>query len=226
MPEITILDQVILLLTGLTAVYLVYRFFEEFKSKEVKPKQNIFYIISFIVLFVSGVLIIFLGFDILGDPENPIVLFGIELNPIISIVATLLPFGIAMGLVCEFYTKYAKYYHLVMLVGLISIALQQYGVIESKLIYPIFHSLAGLTIFFIPIIAVKNKVANAGFIWVTVGGTIIGIGGIALAFLGAGKPLLGIFTADVVFAILTPILLFMSLGFAYGFMKKIKNPIE
>lgn len=210
--EITILDQIILLLTGLTAVYLAYRFYEEFKSKEVKPRQNIYYMISFLVLFVSGVLIIFKGFDILSEP-------------IISVIATLLPFGIAMGLVCEFYSKFAKVYLAIMLIGLILIALQQFGVFECKLIYPIFHSSAGFTIFFIPIFVVRNKLVDKGFIWVTVGGTIIGIGGIALAFLGAGKPLLGIFTAEVVFAILTPILLLMTLAFTYGFVKKIKNPI-
>ena len=112
-----------------------------------------------------------------------------------------------------------------MLIGLILISLQQYDVFECKLIYPIFHSLAGFTIFFIPIFIVRKKLADKKFIWVTVGGTIIGIGGIALAFLGAGKPLLGIFTAEVVFTILTPILLLMTLSFTYGFVKKIKNPI-
>ena len=56
--------------------------------------------------------------------------------------------------------------------------------------------------------------------------TDYGIGGIALAFLGAGKPLLGIFTEEVVFTILTPILLLMVLGFTYGFVKKMKNPIK
>jgi len=211
--EITIFDQIVLLLTGLTAVYLAYRFFQEFKEKEVKPKQNIYYITAFIVLFVSGVLIIFLGFDTLT-------------NPLIAIVATILPFGIAMGLVCEFYKKYAVAYLATMVIGLVAISLEQFGVFECKLIYPIFHSIAGLTIFFIPILVVKNNRAHKGFIWVTVGGTIIGIGGIALAFLGAGKPLLGIFTAELVFTILTPILLLMALGFTYGFMKKIKNPVE
>ncbi len=210
--EITIFDQVVLLLTGLTAVYLAYRFFQEYQEAEVKPKQNIYYITSFIVLFVSGVLIIFYGFDILS-------------NPLISIVATILPFGIAMGLVCEFYRKYAVAYLALMVIGLVAISLQQYGVIEMKMIYPIFHSIAGLTIFFVPIFAVKNNKADKGFIWVTIGGTIIGIGGIALAFLGAGKPLLGIFTAEVVFTILTPILLLMALAFTYGFVKKMKNPV-
>ena len=211
--EITLFDQIVLLLTGLTAVYLAYRFFQEYKESDVKPKQNIYYITAFLVLFVSGVLIIFLGFEILS-------------NPLISIVATILPFGIAMGLICEFYRKYAIAYLGLMVIGLVAISLQQYGVIEMKMIYPIFHSIAGLTIFFVPIFIVKNNKAHKGFIWVTVGGTIIGIGGIALAFLGAGKPLLGIFTAEVVFTILTPILLLMALAFTYGFMKKIKNPVE
>jgi hypothetical protein len=210
---ITVLDRIILLLTGLVAVYLAYRFFEEFKAKEVKPMHNIYYITSFIVLFVSGVLIILFGFDILA-------------NPLISVVATILPFGIAIGLVCEFFPKYGKMYMGFMLLGLILIALQQFGVISTKLIYPIFHSIAGLTIFAIPIYAVNKKIVNKGFIWVTAGGTVIGIGGIALAFLGAKKPLLGIFTPEVVFAILTPILLLMSLGFTWGFVKKIKNPVE
>ncbi|HAG15402.1 MAG TPA: hypothetical protein DCG69_02615 [Bacteroidales bacterium] len=86
-----------------------------------------------------------------------------------------------------------------------------------------FHSIAGLTIFFIPILLVSKKLVNSGFIWVTVGGTLIGIGGIALAFLGAGKPLLGIFTAELVFTILTPILFLMTLAFTYGFMKHLHN---
>jgi len=210
--EITVLDQLILLLTGLTAVYLAYRFYQDYSNSEPKPKYNIYYIVSFVVLFVSGVLIIFLGFDILK-------------NPLISIVATILPFGIATGLIAQFYKKYEMSYLILMVVGLIAISLQQFGVINMKMIYPVFHSIAGLTIFLIPIIAVKNKMVNSGFIWVTVGGTIIGIGGIALAFLGAGKPLLGIFTAEVVFTILTPILLLMALAFTFGFVKNIKNPV-
>jgi len=204
--ETTILDQIILLLTGLTAVYLIYRFVEALKGKTEKVSHFYHYITSFTVLFVAGVLIILFDFAVLARPE-------------IKIVATLIPFGIATGLMCEFYQKYAKAYLGFLALGFLLIILLNYGVIEAKFIYPIFHSIAGLTIFLIPIIAVKNKVTDKGFIWVTVGGTLIGIGGIALAFLGAGTPLLGIFTAKVVFTILTPILLLMTLGFTLGFMK-------
>ncbi len=208
--ETTILDQIILLLTGLTAVYLIYRFIEAIKLSTDKPKYFYHYIVSMAVLFVSGVLVILFDFAVLARPE-------------IKIVATLIPFALATGLMCQFYQKYAKYYVIFMLLGFILIALMNYGIIDTKIIYPIFHSIAGLTIFFIPIIAVNNKTADKGFLWVTVGGALIGIGGIALAFLGAGKPLLGIFTAEVVFTILTPILLLMVLSYTLGFMKNMKK---
>ena len=206
--EMTIFDQVVLLITGLTAVYLVYRLFQDYKSTG--AKHNIHHMYAFTVLFVAGVLMIFGGFEVLS--------WGW-----IGVVATLLPFGIAMGLVCQFYPQYKKPYLGFLVIGLISIILLKFGVIDTKIIYPIFHSVAGLTIFLIPILAVKNKTAAKGFIWVTIGGTVIGIGGIALAFLGAGKPLLGIFTAELVFTILTSILLLMTLGFTYGFMKNMKK---
>ncbi|MFK5971561.1 MAG: hypothetical protein QM487_15780 [Candidatus Marithrix sp.] len=204
--ETTLLDQLILLLTGLTAVYLIYRFLQAIKGTTEKAKYYYHYIVSFAVLFVSGVLIILFDFAVLARPE-------------IKIVATLIPFALATGLMCQFYQKYAKFYAMFLMLGFILIILLSYGIIDTKLVYPIFHSVAGLTIFFIPIIAVKNKVADKGFIWVSVGGTLIGIGGIALAFLGAGNPLLGIFTAEVVFAILSPILLLMALAYTWGFMK-------
>ncbi len=208
--ETTILDQIILLLTGLTAVYLIYRFIQALKESTEKPKYYYHYIVSMAVLFVSGVLVILFDFAVLARPE-------------IKIVATLIPFALATGLMCQFYQKYAKPYVMFMMLGFILIILMNYGIIDTKIIYPIFHSIAGLTIFFIPIIAVSNKTANKGFLWVTLGGTLIGIGGIALAFLGAGKPLLGIFTAEVVFTILSPILLLMVLSYTMGFMKNMKK---
>lgn len=208
--ETTLLDQLILLLTGLTAVYLIFRFMQALKAKTTKAKYLYHYILAFAVLFVSGVLIILFDFAILARPE-------------IKIVATLIPFSIATGLMCQFYQKYAKAYVGFLMFGFILIILLNYGILDTKLIYPIFHSIAGLTIFSIPILAVRNKSADKGFIGVTIGGTLIGIGGIALAFLGTGKPLLGIFTAEVVFTILSPILLLMTLAYTWGFMKNMSN---
>ncbi|MBC8497091.1 MAG: hypothetical protein H8D37_05460, partial [Chloroflexi bacterium] len=53
------LDGVILLLTGLTAVYLIWRFWGRY-SKE-KALHDVYYMMAMAVLFVSGVLLIFLG---------------------------------------------------------------------------------------------------------------------------------------------------------------------
>ncbi len=82
-----------------------------------------------------------------------------------------------------------------------------------------FHSVAGLSIFFIPIFVVKDKKAPGGFIFVTVGGALIGLGGIALAFLKSGSQFL-FFSGEFVMAILAPLLLLMTLAYTWGFMKK------
>jgi len=57
---------------------------------------------------------------------------------------------------------------------------------------------------------------------VGVGGALIGIGGIALAFLISGAQLL-FFSTEIVLTILAPLLLLMTLAFAWGFVKEIKG---
>jgi len=203
-----LLDQVILLLTGLVAVYMIVRFVQEYKSTDPKPGHNVFYIISFAVLFVAGVLLIFFGYDILS-------------RPCIAVVSTLIPFGLAVGLFKEFYKKAGNIYLILIVVGLIAISITRFAELPGKtFFYAFFHALAGLTIFFVPILVVNKKQAPSGFIWVTIGGALIGLGGIALAFLASGSQLLFL-DDELVFTILAPILLAMSLAFTWGFMKKI-----
>ena len=92
----------------------------------------------------------------------------------------------------------------------------------KKLAVPIFHGAAGLVIFLGPILAVRNGQAPKGFVWVGIGGMLIGIGGIALAFLTCGSQLL-FFSTEVVLSILAPLLLLMTLAFVWGFVKDIKG---
>ena len=208
----TLFDQAILLLTGLTAVYLVWRLWQEFNSKDPKPRPNIPYMVSFIVLFVSGVLLIFFGWGILKEP-------------IIIVVTTLLPLGIAVGLICEFHKeKLGKPYKIFAVIGLLAIILTRFipDVSRGLQIVSIatVHSVFGLTIFLVPILAVKMKKAASGFIFVTIGEVLIGLGGIALTFLGSETQLL-FFSEGFVGMILAPLLLLMALAFTWGFMKKI-----
>jgi type IV secretory pathway TrbL component len=72
---------------------------------------------------------------------------------------------------------------------------------------------------------VREGRAPAGFLWVSVGGALIGLGGIALAFLKSGNQFL-FFSEEVVFTILAPLLLLMALAFTWGFMKEMKSEEE
>ena len=200
-----ILDQIFLLLTGLTAIYLVFRFYQDFQKT--KKRANIHYMVSFLVLLVSGLLLIFYGYGILNSQW-------------VKVVAYLIPFLLAQGLVCEFYEDKAKYYLIFGIIGLLLIAFAPGSLKVVSL--ATFHSVAGLLIFFLPIIVTKSGKAPGGFIWVTVGGTLIGLGGVALAFLKAGTQFL-FFSADFVFTILAPLLLLMALAYTYGFMKKMNG---
>ena len=81
---------------------------------------------------------------------------------------------------------------------------------------PLFHGVAGLVIFLGPFFA---KGAPKGFYWVGIGGLLIGLGGIALAFITMGAQLL-FFSPAFVMMILTPLLLLMTLAFTIGFTRK------
>lgn len=206
-----LLDQAFLLATGLFALYLCVNFYRNYnKQKEI---YNIYYLISFAVLLVAGLLLIFLTYDVLA-------------SPFIVIVSTLIPLTLALGLVTQFYPQQEKYFLIFVITGLFAIAATRFTGPSGlgTVILATVHSIAGLTIFFIPIISAKNNIASKDFIAVTVGGTLIGIGGIALAFLKVGKPLL-FFTEDFIFMILAPLLLLMAASFAHGFIKgKVSTP--
>lgn len=201
-----IFDRVVLLATGLVAIYMILHFVKRQKNTDTACSSNIYYIISFAVLLVSGLLLIFFGWAALG-------------NDLVAIVAGLIPFGLATGLISKFYPKAEKGYLAVMVIGLVLIAITRFVAPGfGKVVLPVFHSIAGLTIFILPLLAVNQKKVKGSFALVTVGGTLIGLGGIALAFLKAGKQLL-FFSQEFVLLILAPLLLLMALCFALGLVK-------
>lgn len=204
----TVFDQIILLLTGLTAIYILFNFYKRYQKE--KALYDVYYMLGFGVLLVSGLLMIFYGWDILASPY-------------VLTVATLIPLGISMGLMNQFRPKYKKVYSWFALVGFLAIAVTSIGGMSLKsLAVPVFHGVAGLIIFGLPLYkCAVEKNAVKGFGLVGIGGALIGIGGMALAFMLAGKPLFGIFTADFIFMILAPLLFLMTLAFTFGFKKDI-----
>jgi len=203
-------DQIVLLLTGLVAAYLAWRFYTRYSQN--KALHDVYYMLGFVVLLVSGVLLIFGGWGLLASPY-------------VLTVATLIPLGISMGLMNQFMPEYKKAYSWFALVGLLAIAVSSIGGMAFKSVaVPLFHGVAGLIIFGLPLyLCFVKKSAAKGFGMVGVGGLLIGVGGMALAFYKAGKPLFGIFTGEFILMILAPLLFLMSLAFAWGFVKDIKK---
>jgi hypothetical protein len=160
---------------------------------------------GFAVLLVSGLLLIFLGLGILASPY-------------VLTVASLIPLGISMGLAEEYFTSWKKAFKWFALIGFLAIAVTSVGgmLTLKKIAVPLFHGVAGLVIFVGPFLA---KGAPKGFFWVGIGGLLIGLGGIALAFLSAGSQLL-FFSPKFVMTILTPLLFLMTGAFALGFTRR------
>jgi hypothetical protein len=196
-------DTVFLLLTGLLSAYLCWYFYRRYTLH--KALHNLYYLMGFAVLLVSGLLLIFLGLDILSSPY-------------VLTVASLIPLGISMGIAEEYFPAWKKYFKWFALIGFLTIALTSIGGMEvpKKIAVPLFHGIAGLVIFLGPFYA---KGAPKGFWWVGIGGLLIGLGGIALAFLSVGAQLL-FFSQSLVLLILTPLLFLMAGAYTLGFAKR------
>ena len=196
-------DIIFLLLTGLIAAYLCWYFYQRYQLH--KALHNLYYLMGFAVLLVSGLLLIFLGMGILASPY-------------VLTVASLIPLGISMGLAEEYFPAWKTYFKWFAAIGFLAIAVTSVGGMDTlkKIAVPLFHGVAGLVIFAGPFVA---KGAPKGFWWVGIGGLLIGLGGIALAFITMGKQLL-FFSPEFVMLILTPLLFLMSGAYALGFAKK------
>jgi hypothetical protein len=180
-------DILFLLLTGGLAAYLCWYFWQRYNLN--KALHNIYYLMGFAVLLVSGLLLIFLGMDVLASPY-------------VLTVTSLIPLGISMGLAEEYFPKWMTYYKWFVAIGFLAIAISSIGGMDmlKKIAVPLFHGVAGLVIFLGPFYA---NGAPKGFFWVGIGGLLIGLGGIALAFISVGKQLL-FFSPEFVMLILTP----------------------
>ena len=76
------LDTIDLLITGGGAAYLLWRFWGRYFKE--KTLYDVYYMMGFAVLLVSGLLLVTLG-------------LGILKSPYLLTVATLIPLGISMG---------------------------------------------------------------------------------------------------------------------------------
>jgi hypothetical protein len=197
--KMTPLDRILLLLTGLLAAYQIVVGIDQLSTAPI-----IAYTIAFGVLLVAGLLLIILGFDVLDAP-------------VVVIVSTVIPLALSLGLVWEHLASYRTPYLVFVIIGFLAVTFTRAIQIQNKLptiVLAVTHGIAGLTIFLLPIILSVQGVTRPLFSLVGVGGALIGIGGLALSFLKAGKPLL---SREIILKILPVILLLMTLCFVMGF---------
>ena len=130
--KITILDRILLLLTGLLAAYQIAVGIDGFSTLPM-----IAYSTAFGVLLVAGLLLLILGFEVLD-------------SPIVVIVSTIIPLSLATGLVWQHLSNYRITYLVFAIIGFFAIVITRALPIKNRLplfILVIVHGIAGLTIF-------------------------------------------------------------------------------
>ncbi len=201
----TPLDTSALLAIAVIAIYMIWRFWSRYGRD--RALHDVYYIMAFLVLLVSSVLLLVRGRPVLASPY-------------VLTVSSLIPLGISMGIAEQYFPSWKRAYKWFALVGFLAIAITSIGqmAVLKKIAVPVFHGGAGLVIILGPFLARK---APAGFRWVGVGGLFIGIAGLSLAVISAGSQLM-FFTTAIVMQILPALLLLMTLAFTWGFMKDIR----
>jgi len=197
MKRIAPLDRIALLLTCLIAAYQVVVGVEGLPGLATWA-----YATSFGVLLIAGLLMIINGFEVLD-------------SPLVVIIAALIPLGISLGMVVEEFPAWCGGYTIFVVLGLLSILLSRYLLPEraAAIALSLVHGIAGLLIVGVPIALVVQGTKPLLYLFVSVGGALIGAGGLLLALLKTGKPIL---SAERIFAVLPWILLLMSAAFVLG----------
>ena len=196
--KMSIRTRVLLLITTIFASYQVVQGIDGLSNMAIAC-----YTIAFGVIVIASLLMIILGLEVLD-------------SPIVVIASTLIPLSLALGLIAQFLQEVLIPYGIFIVVGFIAIVLTRYlGPKKlAVMILAIVHGVAGLTIFFLPIILVLRREVPAGFALVGVGGMLIGLAGMLLSFLKAGKPLL---SRERILSIFPGLLLLTTAAFVAGF---------
>ncbi|MFZ5821508.1 MAG: hypothetical protein ACOYYJ_16545 [Chloroflexota bacterium] len=193
------LDRVLLLLTGLLAAWQVAVGIDGLGAIPVSA-----YTIAFGVLLVAGLLLIIWGFDVLD-------------SPIVVIVSTAIPLSLSLGLTWQYLASFRTPYLVFAILGFLAVTWTRSIPTPGKiptLVLALVHGVAGMTIFLLPIILSIQGTTRPLFSLVGLGGALIGLGGLALSFLKAGKPIL---SKELILKILPVILFLMTLCFVVGF---------
>ena len=198
MKKMTVLDRILLLVTGLLAAYQVVVGVDNLETLSM-----VSYTIAFGVLLVACLLLIILGWEVLD-------------SSLVVIVSTIIPLSLSLGLVSEYVPDFTTAYLVFVFAGFLAVVLTRYSAPGkvAVIVLAVIHGIAGMIIFLLPIVLSIRGETNPGFALVGVGGALIGIGGLLLSFLKTGKPIL---SKETLLSVLPWLLLLMTTCFVVGF---------
>ncbi len=198
MRKMTVLDHILLMITGLLAAYQIVVGVNGLGSLATWA-----YTIAFGVLLIASLLIIIMGFEVLD-------------SSLVIIVSTIIPLTLSLGLISQYLPAWTTAYLIFVIVGFFLVAIARYTIkgVAATILLAVVHGIAGITILLLPIILSLCGVVRCGFALVGVGGALIDIGGLLLTFSKSGKPIL---SQKTILTVLPTLLLLMTATFVAGF---------
>ncbi|MHA2090857.1 MAG: hypothetical protein ACW98K_08350 [Candidatus Kariarchaeaceae archaeon] len=204
---VDIISAIFLLLTGVVALLMGIYLIQAYNID--KKLYHLWWAVALFVLFVSGVLIIILDFDVLDEK-------------LIPVVAALIPVGIAIGLYFAVWEDkpYGWYFTLYAAIGIVLLTISRLDIAfegaSSGLIMAV-HIPSGLSIVLLPYYSARSGITEKTSIFYSIGGVLISFGGSLLAFLQIDdEGFLGVFDKDTIYSVLPPLLLITGAFFVLG----------
>lgn len=194
--------RILLLSAGLLAAYQVSVGIDGLGTVPVTA-----YTVAFGTLLVTGLLLLILGFEVLD-------------SPVIAVLATLIPLALSLGLVWQHRPGLRLFYLSFAGIGLAAITVTRFFQANRRVsaaVLALIHGVAGMIIFLLPILLAIQGTARPLFSLVGVGGALIGLGGLLLAFIKQGSPIL---SQAQIYRVLPGLLFLTTLCFTAGFLMR------
>ncbi len=193
------LDRLLLLATSGLAAYQIVIGLDGLAAV-----PTLAYTLAFGILLVACLLVLFLGWPVLDSTA-------------VVVVSTGIPLGLSLGMVWESASAWRILYLAFALMGVGAIAVMRALPLPAKMRaagVATVHGVAGWIIVLLPILRVAAGQRAPAFALVSVGGALMGLGGLLLSFLRADRPLL---PQPALRKALPSLLLLMAAAFAAGF---------
>ena len=164
MKKIEIINKIFLLLLALLAAYQVVTGGHGTNQITIWS-----YTIGFGTLVVSSIITMIVGFDTFD-------------KPLVVIISALIPLSISNGLVSQISSNLATWYLVYAVLGFLIIILTRFikNKVIANLTLSFIHAISGLTILILPFYLVINHTFPSSLLFFSVGGIIMGIGGLVI----------------------------------------------